>query len=159
MNILLPSLMLIIAGIAAISNFIIAKKPEAKEQLDKLKPINGWVGVLLLLVGLYYFFGLSDLPWYFKWFKLFKPFSFLPKITLLLFPLISIVLGFMQGYSLIDQYVLNKAKGQGSAGEKFDKLGDSAYEKIVKYTTPVGFIGIGVGLMLLLMDLEIISLM
>ncbi|MFT6500650.1 MAG: hypothetical protein ACJASQ_000759 [Crocinitomicaceae bacterium] len=158
MNFTISALALIIAGLAAISNFIIAKKPEAAEQLDKLKPISGWVGVGLLLIGLFNFFGLGRYGIaYWDLFAYAKLMSFLPMMAVLLYSPICIVLGFMQGYSLIDKYVLNKAKEKGSAGAKFDKFGDSAYEKIVKYTTPVGFIGIAVGLILFLIQFEVIT--
>ena len=157
-NFTLPALALIIAGIAAISNFIIAKKPEAAEQLDKLKPISGWVGVSLLIIGLINFFGIGSPPAYWNLFDGIGFLAFLPMIAIILYAPVCILLGFMQGYSLIDKYVLNKAKEQGNAGAKFDKLGDSAYEKIAKFTTPVGFVGIVVGLILLLMQLEIISI-
>ncbi|MFT6245816.1 MAG: hypothetical protein ACJA0U_000421 [Salibacteraceae bacterium] len=153
----LTALALIVAGIAAISSFIISKNPEAKEQLDKLKPISGWVGVSLLLIGLINFFGIPrfTVP-YWDLFGAVKYFSIIPKLTILLYSPICIVLGFMQGYGLIDKYVLNKAKEKGGAGAKFDKIGDSAYEKIAKYTTAVGFIGISVGLVLLLIQWGII---
>jgi len=158
MNFTLQGLALIIAGLAAASNFIASKKPEAAEQLDKLKPISGWVGVGLLVVGLLSFFGIIGHIAYWNLFSFASDVSFLPKIAILLYAPVSIVLGFMQGYSLIDKYVLNKAKEKGGAGEKFDKFGDSAYEKIVKFSTPVGFIGIGVGLILLLIQFRIISI-
>lgn len=153
----LSALALIIAGLAATSSFIISKKPEAAEQLDKLKPISGWVGVGLLLIGLINFFGIPRYSVaYWDLFAFVKYLSIVPKLTILLYSPICIVLGFMQGYSLIDKYVLNKAKEKGSAGAKFDKIGDSAYEKIAKFTTPVGFIGIAVGLILLLIQFEVI---
>ncbi len=159
MNFTIVALALIISGLAAISNFVIAKKPEAAEQLDKLKPISGWVGVGLLLIGIINFFGIgSSNVAYWNLFQGAKLMAFLPMMAILLYAPICIILGFMQGYSLIDKYVLNKAKEKGSAGAGFDKFGDSAYDKIVKYTTPVGFVGIFVGIILLLIQLELISL-
>jgi len=156
MNLTLPAIALIIAGLAAISNFIIAKKPEAAAQLDKLKPISGWVGVGLLIIGLVNFFGLTSSPAYWNLYKFARFMPFLTMMAILLYAPVCILLGFMQGYGLIDKYVLNKAKEKGSAGASFDKFADSAYDKIVKFTTPVGFVGIFVGFILLLIQFRII---
>lgn len=37
--------LLLSIGALGVSSFIIAKKPDAKELLDKLKPFQGWIGI------------------------------------------------------------------------------------------------------------------
>src|SRR5262245_46779684 len=45
---------LIVAGILALSGFIVAKKPDAKAMIDKLVPYQAFVGVGLLVLGVLY---------------------------------------------------------------------------------------------------------
>ena len=45
---------LIVAGILALSAFIVAKKPDAKALIDKLVPFQAFVGVGLLVLGVLY---------------------------------------------------------------------------------------------------------
>lgn len=147
---------MLICGLAAISNFIASKKPEAAEQLEKLKEPSGWAGVILLIIGILSFFGVfTEIAWW-NTFSIPNGFGILLKLSLILFAPTAIILGFMQGYALVDKYVLNKARDTGSeAGKKFDQFGDGAYEKIIKYATPVGFIGIIVAFVFLLARLGI----
>lgn len=147
-------ILLLFAGVMASSAFIVSKKPDAKETLNKLVPYAGGVGVALFIFGILDFFGIGT---GFSWFQTWKFPWGLFKIVMLLWPLVSIVLGFMQGYALIDKYVLNKVATKGDAGKSVDKVGDAAYEKIMKYSVPVGFTAIIIGLILLLYMLEIIS--
>lgn len=42
---------LIVAGIIALSALIIAKLPQAKEYIDKLAAVQGFIGVALLILG------------------------------------------------------------------------------------------------------------
>ena len=152
-------ILLITAGLLSVSSYVVSRKPDYKEFFDKLVPYAGGVGVALLIIGLINFFGIGSrtIAWW-DTFDLFGLLNLVAALTLFLASPVAILLGFMQGYALIDKYVLNRAKESGgSAGEKFDKAGDKAYEKIVKLSTPIGFVGIAVGLLLLLFELEIIS--
>src|SRR5574342_1182562 len=47
----------IVGGILAASGFIISKKPNAKELIDKLVPYQGWVGVVMLGWGVWELIG------------------------------------------------------------------------------------------------------
>ncbi len=147
---------LIIASLASISTFIVSKKPELKDQMENLTEYSGYSGVVLLIIGLLSFFGVAFIE--IAWWDLFSfPGGGLAKLTLILFAPVAIILGFIQGYALIDKYVLNKAKEKGNAGEKFDKAGDQAYEKLAKYSVPFGFAGVVVALLLLLFELGILK--
>ena len=37
----------ILGGLLASSSIIIAKKPNAKELIDKITPFQGWIGIIL----------------------------------------------------------------------------------------------------------------
>lgn len=44
---------MIVAGALAASSLIIAKRPDAKQMMDKLAPIEGIVGIVALVLGLW----------------------------------------------------------------------------------------------------------
>src|SRR5258706_4544442 len=46
------ALLLILAGILAISGLILAKKPDAKAMIDKLVPFQALIGIAVLVLGL-----------------------------------------------------------------------------------------------------------
>src|SRR5258706_14920780 len=46
------ALLLILAGILAISGLILAKKPDAKPMIDKLVPFQALIGIAVLVLGL-----------------------------------------------------------------------------------------------------------
>ena len=43
---MLSAIIAILGGILAASSLIIAKKPNAKELIDKLTPYQGWIGLI-----------------------------------------------------------------------------------------------------------------
>ena len=125
----------IIGGILAASGFIIAKKPNAKELIDKLVPYQGWVGVVMFFWGIWEIIGCIRLM------------TLLTKAPLIwIFALISGVVdlgvGFLLGFALISKYALSKdatalAKGQELRG------------KLVKVQVPLGFLAILMGILYL----------
>src|SRR6266508_2959014 len=52
-------LLLILCGILGMSGFIIAKKPSAKDLINKLTPYQAFMGVALLAWSLYWFFWIG----------------------------------------------------------------------------------------------------
>lgn len=50
---LIGGLWLIVLGILAVPSLIIAKKPNAKELIDKLAPYQGWIGAISALWGIW----------------------------------------------------------------------------------------------------------
>ena len=48
---LITAIILVICGALAAASFIVAKKPNAKELLDKLAPYQGWIGLVVCLWG------------------------------------------------------------------------------------------------------------
>ena len=63
---MLSAIIAIIGGIIAASSFIIAKKPDAKELIDKLTPYQGWIGVVLTFFGVWGIFN-SLVPLQYKY--------------------------------------------------------------------------------------------
>ena len=51
-DVIITTLVLLAGGLIGASNIIIAKRPNAKDVIDKLVPFQGIIGVVLLLWGL-----------------------------------------------------------------------------------------------------------
>ena len=49
---LINALVLIVGGVLAISGLIIARKPDARRLIDRIRPYQSMVGVALLVIGL-----------------------------------------------------------------------------------------------------------
>ena len=83
-------LLLIMGGIVGASALIVAQKPDAKAILDKLVPFQALIGVLLLAIGLVFFFMTGPL-------NAFKAISAnpLPAAANLVGILVAVVLGFV----------------------------------------------------------------
>jgi len=139
---LLFALLLIVAGVLAASSLIIAKQPNAGEVLAKLTPYQGIIGIILLI-----------------WALIVLIFRILPGIGLLLqfFPvtgiilivtfLVAIGLGFLLGYGLIAQYALSKNAGAAQGGQAMQM-------KLAKFQGPLGILGIGLGIYILIAALS-----
>ena len=50
---MLNGIWLIVLGVLAVPSLIIAKKPEAKELIDKIAPYQGWIGVVSAFWGIW----------------------------------------------------------------------------------------------------------
>lgn len=134
MNWLIP-IALIVAGVIAASSMIIANLPKAKEYIDKMAPIQGVLGVGLLVVGLI------------------KAIQIMDNMTLLnngpVFLMIgvyggiacAVLLGFLLGMPLIAKWI----PGDSPAEQKAMEM----QRKIVPYQTLVGFAGIVTAIILI----------
>src|ERR1051326_5526552 len=52
-NSMLSGLITIAGGILAASSLIIARKPNAKDLIDKLTPYQGWIGIVMFFWGVW----------------------------------------------------------------------------------------------------------
>src|SRR5437879_462313 len=109
---LLTVIAMLAGGALAASNLIAARKPNARELIDKLLPYQGVIGVVLLISGLrdavhlIEFMGLlSRTP---GW-----------MVISLLSVAVELALGFMLAYGLINRYILS---GRPQALEKSERL-------------------------------------
>lgn len=94
-------IILIILGIAAAPSIILARKPDAKATLDKIVPIQGWLGVLVCLVGIW---------------RLIQGIIYIEVLTIapvvwiiwIIVAAVEAILGFIMGFGLINTYVLSR---------------------------------------------------
>ena len=140
---LINTLVLIVGGILAISSLIVAKKPDAKELIDKLVPYQAVIGIALLALGIVNLLrALGN--------HLIDVLKLLPLygITFLAMCVTSILLGFMFGMPQIAKWM----PGEGAAEQKGMELS----KKLAPYQVTIGIIGLVAALMMLLYRFRIL---
>lgn len=138
------AIVLIAGGLLAVSGLIIAKKPDAKQLLDKLLPYQAMIGVALLVLGV-----LSLLSWLGR--HLFMWISNVPLygLTALAMIVCSILLGFMFGMPQIAKWM----PGNNNAEQKGMELS----AKLAPYQVILGLIGLGAGFLVLLYQFHLLN--
>ena len=133
---MLFAILTIVGGLLAASSLIIAKRPDAKDLLDKVAPYQGFLGLGLLGYGVYHLVV-----------------SVLPNLgALTSAPLsmglgigavvLDILIGFVLGFGLLSKLVLNKSE---AAKEK----GKALLQKLVRVQVPLGVAAVAVGALVL----------
>ena len=125
---------LIVLSLIAVPSLILAKKPNAKELLDKIAPYQGWIGVVFCIWGLWglisCILNLNLLGW--------GMYGIIWWVTYFLYAVVETTLGFILGYPLIMKYVLGKNE---TAKEK----GAQVLTKLVSLQGILGILGLAVG--------------
>lgn len=102
----------IVLGLLAVPSLLLAKKPNAKELLDKIAPYQGWIGLVCCFYGIW---GVIDALMTIDWIGIHIIFT-IAWIVWFATSLALVVLGFMLGYNLIVQYVLSKNETTAAKG-------------------------------------------
>lgn len=100
---MLSAIIAIIGGIVAASSLVVAKKPNAKELLNKLTTYQGWIGIVLVI------WGAKDLIGVISNMGVVTEF-FITWVIGLTMSLVKLIVGFLLGFSLISKYLLEKSK-------------------------------------------------
>jgi hypothetical protein len=133
------ALLFIVAGILGAASLIIQKQPNARDLIAKVVPFQGIIGIILLIWSLIWLIRAFTIIGYLVqsvWGLLF-----------LLTIVVGIVLGFLLGYGLINQYVLSKS-AEASKG------GSSLQTNLAKFQAPLGIIAILLGIWMLINSLS-----
>lgn len=138
MDSVLSPILLIVAGLLAASAFIISKAPDAKRLIDKVVPIQGFIGVALLVWGVIDI--IRTLPHMDDINAIGKVYTFYP-IAIWLGLACEIVLGFLLGMPLIAKWIPGESAAEQRAVD--------VQKKIVPYQTIIGFVAIGTAIVLL----------
>ncbi len=112
---LLTGIISILGGLIAASSYIVSKKSDAKELIDKLVPYQGGIGILLL------FWSIKNTI------NLFRYFSF----NTLIITAVQFIVGFLLAYSLLSQYLFSK-------NEEAKEKGQQLRAKLAQYQVPAG---------------------
>jgi hypothetical protein len=134
---LLWSICLILCGCLAASTLIAKKQPNAKELIDKLVPIQGYLGLITLVLGLW---ALINLLMNVSLVHL-VPLRYLVSLAM---SICMIALGFLLGFGLINQFALSKNPEAAAKGAAMQL-------KIATYQIPLGVLGIILGVWVLVM--------
>jgi hypothetical protein len=120
---------LLLLGVLSAAGFIIQKRPDAKEYIEKIAPYQGYIGVIGALWGVFVvikavlnigLLGHAPLHW----------------LTWLAIGLVLVGNGFLLGYGLAIGHVKDEA-AKAKAQE--------AYQRLVPYQTRLGLVSIGLG--------------
>ncbi len=141
MDYILP-LLLIAAGILAASALIVAKKPDAKQLIEKLAPYQASMGIALLVWCLYNLFVHIGISWMMLILKAWP----IGGIALFGGLISGILLGIMFGMPM----VAKMSAGGAAKGEQMAK-------KLAPFQVIIGLVAIVSGLLLLLMTLNILK--
>ena len=135
----------IVGGILAVSGLIVAKKPDAKELIDKLVPYQAIIGIALLALGI-----VNLVRWLGN--HVFTLLSVAPLFGLTVLAMIftSILLGFMFGMPQIAKWL----PGEGGAEQKGMELS----KKLAPYQVIIGLIGLASALLMLLYRFSILKI-
>jgi hypothetical protein len=135
--------LLILAGVIALSGFIVAKKPDARAVLDKLVPFQAFIGVALLVLSVVslLLYGIDAL----------KVMKLAPMAGAVWLSAIAsgVVLGALFGMPQIVKWI----PGESSAEHKAIELS----QKAAPYQALFGVLALGSGVALLLLQLGILK--
>ena len=117
-------LLAIVGGLLAASSLIANKSQDAGQALKKIAPYQGIIGVILLIVGLYYFL-FHSLP------NLGIMMKYSAGLFGLIMQILMILVGFILSYSLLAEKLLSK-------NETAQEKGSQAAKKLPSIQIPLG---------------------
>ncbi len=122
---------LVLLSIIAVPSLVLARKPNAKELLEKIEPYQGYIGLIFCLWGVWGIItAVLNLGWLFT-----APIWW---VTLLAGSLVEALLGFMLGFVLISKLFMDK---KPKAKDKLAAL----RERIAPKQGKLGILGVFVG--------------
>jgi hypothetical protein len=127
--------LLFILGVLGASSVIVKKRPEAKDLIDKLAKISGYVGIVAVLWGIW------DLIWLLRFIRLLGHFP-LTWITMLAVTVVFLGLGFIFGYGMAAAYMSDDAKAKA----------EGIRQKVLKFQIPLGWLSLGLVVWLCLLN-------
>ena len=128
---LITAIVMVVLGSLAASSLIIEKKPEAKDLIDKLRPFQGWIGIIAFVWGVWAIIGsIGRLGWLSHY-----PISW---ITYFAVGVLQVGLGFILGWGLFSSMAF---KDKPDMKEK----GEAMLAKLRGVQTKLGLAGILLG--------------
>ena len=104
-------LITIAGGILAASALIIARKPNAKELIDKITPYQGWIGIVMVFWGVWAVIDCVTHVSFLKVAPMFWTFWLASGVA-------DLLVGFLLGFGLITKYALSKNPVAESRGQQ-----------------------------------------
>jgi hypothetical protein len=104
-------LITIAGGLLAASALIVARKPNAKDLIDKLTPYQGWIGLVLFVWGIWDTLFIVRNVGALTHFPLLMLFGIAITVT-------DLVVGFLLGFGLVTKYALNRSPAALARGQQ-----------------------------------------
>ena len=124
-------LITIAGGILAASALIIARKPNAKELIDKITPYQGWIGVVMSFWGIWAILDCVRHLAVLKVAPLFWTFWLAQGVA-------DLLVGFLLGFGLLTKYALGKSEVARIRGQMLR-------ERLAGYQGVLGLFAIAMG--------------
>lgn len=124
-------ILLIVSGLLAASSLVLAKLPDAKAVFDKVVPLSGWIGVVLLVVSLI-FAAKYVLPHLGSALTSFYGWVAIATVV------VGTLLGFLLGFGLIASWLGGKSPEALAKGEKLRA-------RLLLAQVPLGVAGVALG--------------
>ena len=136
----ITAILLILCGVLAAAPLIISKAPNAQKTIENLRPLQGGVGLIVCLWGIWTV--IRSLMYV-------RYFSAAPLTWTIFFAtgLVEVLLGFLLGYPLIQRFVLSGSEGAAARAP-------DAERKLAVYQVPLGVIGIVLGVFALILAIR-----
>src|SRR5256885_5570503 len=128
---MLAGLITIAGGILAASALIIARRPNAKQLVDKLTPYQGWIGIVMFFWGVWALFDCVTHLSFLKVAPLFFTFWLASGVA-------DLLVGFLLGFGLITKYALSKNPAAAARGQHIRV-------KLAPYQAACGLFAIAMG--------------
>jgi hypothetical protein len=97
---LINGLWLVVLGVLGAASLIVAKRPDAKQMIDKLAPYQGWIGAISALWGLWGIISsILSIGWLSRW-----PIYW---VTFLANALLLFALGLLLGVGVLKSFIKN----------------------------------------------------
>jgi hypothetical protein len=132
---MLAALITIAGGLLAASSLIIARKPNAKDLIDKLTPYQGWIGIVMFIWGIKETLGAITHMGLLKAAPLLWTFWLATGIA-------DLGVGFLLGFGLITKYALSRNAAAEARGQ-------AIRAKLAGYQGVLGLFAIAMGVLYL----------
>ena len=132
---MLAALITIAGGILAASSLIIARKPNAKQLIDKLTPYQGWIGIVMFIWGIKEVLGAVTNMGLLKVAPVLWIFWLASGIA-------DLLVGFLLGFGLLTKYALGRSPTAEARGQ-------AIRVKLAAYQGVLGLFAIAMGVLYL----------
>lgn len=133
---MLNGIILIALGLLAVPSLVLSRKPDAQELLDKIKPYQGWIGLVACIWGLWGIISmLLSLRLLYR-----TPIWWISATG---GAVLTALLGFILGYGLINKLILSK-------NEEAKQKGKEMLAKLAPTEGTLGIVGIILGIWLII---------
>ena len=107
---MISGLITIAGGILAASALIVARKPNAKELIDKLTPYQGWIGIVMFFWGIWAVLDCVRHVGLISHMPVFWTFWLVQGVA-------DLLVGFLLGFGLISKYTLARSAAARERGQ------------------------------------------